>query len=807
MAEVGSAFVSILPSARGFGSKLQSEVGGDIDGAGKSMGSRFGSAFKVGALALMAGGFLAGKFLKGAIEDARESAVVTARTENVIRSMGLTAKVSAGQIGALATSISNKTGIDDEAIQSGQNLLLTFRNVARDAGKAGGVFDQTSRLMVDLSAAMGTDAKGAAIQLGKALNDPTKGISALTRVGVSFSAQQQEQIKKFQESGQLAKAQGIILGELKNQFGGAAAAMATPADRLKVTYGNLKEQIGAALIPTVDKFLNLLLDAAPRVSAAISSIGPAFGRVQAFLAPFVAMVQGLFSGGAGGGLIAGIVSFAQSIATQALPILQRLGAIFTGSVLPAITSVAQSIAANFLPVLQTMTATFTGTVLPAITRLATYLYGQLAPIFTQIVGIITGQVIPIVASLAQFFYGTLYPAVVDLVTALAQKLQPVFEALIGVIRSAVLPTIAKLLTAFRENQPAIEKIVTAVVKVTGKVIEFAAAILARVLPPVIRFAGFLLSNVVPAVAGVIGVVIKIIAKVIDFGGAVVDAVGFVAKFVTGVKDKFGEAIDFVKSIPGKIQDGLSGLLEIGKHAAEELINGLIASFTAGLQRVKDKVSEIAGAIKGFFPGSPVKEGPLTVWNDGSPGKYLMEMLAKGIESGKLKVVNAALDAAKSLRDTFRTQLDGIKSDFASLSSSIASSFTGNLFDAATGADFLMGASNTSNMLENLKKAFRKLQGWGLSSQFLSQLFASGNSALILDLAGGPRSTAQDSADLFGFSQSLGSQLGNQVARNQYGAQIDRLGNKLDRIEKAIKHVGPDVGRAMDHAAGASARRR
>jgi hypothetical protein len=61
---------------------------------------------------------------------------------------------------------------------------------------------------------MGTDMKGAAIQVGKALQDPVHGISALRRVGVNFNESQVETIKKLVETGQAAKAQGLILAEL-----------------------------------------------------------------------------------------------------------------------------------------------------------------------------------------------------------------------------------------------------------------------------------------------------------------------------------------------------------------------------------------------------------------------------------------------------------------------------------------------------------------------------------------------------------------------------------------------------------------
>jgi phage-related minor tail protein len=90
----------------------------------------------------------------------------------------------------LATAISNKTGIDDEAIQSGENLLLTFTNIRNETGKGNDVFNQATQTITDMSVALGQDMKSSAIQVGKALNDPIKGVTALQRVGVSFTAAQ-----------------------------------------------------------------------------------------------------------------------------------------------------------------------------------------------------------------------------------------------------------------------------------------------------------------------------------------------------------------------------------------------------------------------------------------------------------------------------------------------------------------------------------------------------------------------------------------------------------------------------------------
>jgi hypothetical protein len=192
-------------------------------------------------------------FLRDSVKEARESQKVNAQTAAVLKSTGNAAHITADQIGTLATSISNKTGIDDEAIQSSENMLLTFTNVRNEVGKGNDIFNQATQTVTDMSVALGTDAKSSAIQLGKALNDPIKGITALTRVGVTFTAEQKKQIETMVKSGNILGAQKVILGELSKEFGGSAAAQATAGEKMATTWANFKEAIGTKLLPVLDK--------------------------------------------------------------------------------------------------------------------------------------------------------------------------------------------------------------------------------------------------------------------------------------------------------------------------------------------------------------------------------------------------------------------------------------------------------------------------------------------------------------------------------------------------------------------------
>jgi hypothetical protein len=230
------AFRSVDDAAENTGSKLA------------QLGSKISPAVAAASAAVVAG---VGFAMKSAFDAATESAIVARETERVIQTTGASAWTTADQIGDLSSSISNLTGKDDELIQSNANLLLTFAKVRNEVGEGNDIFDRAVGLSLDLSVALGTDASSASIQLGKALNDPVKGITALSRAGVSFTADQKEQIKTLVATGDILGAQKVILEELGNQFGGAAEAAKTPIESLKTKLDNLAEDVGTQIMPAI----------------------------------------------------------------------------------------------------------------------------------------------------------------------------------------------------------------------------------------------------------------------------------------------------------------------------------------------------------------------------------------------------------------------------------------------------------------------------------------------------------------------------------------------------------------------------
>ena len=174
------------------------------------------------------------KTTQGAIEWEDAQAALNAVLKSTNSIAGVTAEMAIG----LSASYQTLTKFSNGAILSAQNILLTFTKIGKE------IFPEVLGLVLDVSTALGVDLKSSAIQLGKALNDPILGMSALSRSGITFTESQKEVVKQLVETGDKLGAQKIILEELQTQFGGAAKAAA--------------ETFGGSLVQLKNKFDDVL---------------------------------------------------------------------------------------------------------------------------------------------------------------------------------------------------------------------------------------------------------------------------------------------------------------------------------------------------------------------------------------------------------------------------------------------------------------------------------------------------------------------------------------------------------------------
>jgi hypothetical protein len=229
-----------------------------------------------------------GAALTGVIKSFREDEQALFRTEQVLKSTGYAAGLAKHELVDLANSLQDVTTYADATILGGENLLLTFKNIGGD------VFPRATAAMLDMATAMGQDVSSTAIQMGKALNAPTEGLSALSRVGVQFTDQQKEIIENMVKTGNVAGAQAIILTELESQFGGAAAAAAKGTGKLiqlNEVVSNITSKIGELSFQILEPFVDKLL----YMARAIRDGDSAFSKIAAKILTYGTILAGVLA--------------------------------------------------------------------------------------------------------------------------------------------------------------------------------------------------------------------------------------------------------------------------------------------------------------------------------------------------------------------------------------------------------------------------------------------------------------------------------------------------------------------------------
>ena len=255
-----------------------------------------------------------------------------------------------------------------------------------------------------MSQALGQDTKASAIQLGKALNDPIKGVTALSRVGVSFTDQQKDQIKALVASGKTMEAQKLILAEVNKEFGGSAAAFAKTGPgaikQLQTQLGNVLEDIGKELSP-------ILADVMDAIKPLIPVLGSALGSVVKALAPILKVIVKAFQS-----LLPVLGPLIEALGAALLPIFQAL--------LPAIAPIIKAVGKGLITALVAAT--------PALVEIALLMADLLVAI---------APLLPPILELAGLVLKLVAFALKPLAALLRAVLVPIIRVVVSVITSVV----------------------------------------------------------------------------------------------------------------------------------------------------------------------------------------------------------------------------------------------------------------------------------------------------------------------------------------------------------------------------------
>jgi hypothetical protein len=266
--------------------------------AGRATGAIGGMSAKMvvaaAAAAALAAALAAGKFLNKFVDATVTAEAAQAQLGAAITSTGGAAGKSVADLNAHAAALQKVTNFGDEAINSMQGLLLTFTQIKGDQ------FDAATKATLDLATAMGTDLNSAALQVGKALNDPILGMTALSRSGIQFTEAQKEMVKGMVDANDTIGAQTIILAELEKQFGGSAEAardtLGGALASLRNAFGDLFELSGPGsdkLRASIERLTTAVAN--PAFFAAVQSIGTGLFRAAEIGVNAMTALSGAFS--------------------------------------------------------------------------------------------------------------------------------------------------------------------------------------------------------------------------------------------------------------------------------------------------------------------------------------------------------------------------------------------------------------------------------------------------------------------------------------------------------------------------------
>ncbi|MEM8849250.1 MAG: hypothetical protein AAGE03_04360 [Pseudomonadota bacterium] len=273
----------------------------ETDGLAASVSQRMGRAgsamTRYGAAGSVGSGLVVAAF-RDVIGLYDEQARSEAKVRTAVEQTGMAAKLTTEQLLDEAAALQGLTRVGDEAILNGVTAqLLTFKEISGD------IFLDAQMGALDLATVLDGDLQSASIMLGKALNDPVKGLSAMGRAGITFTEAQSDIIKGLAETGDIAAAQRLILDEIASAYGGQAIAArdagAGIADAWANTWGDIKESVGAVLVD----LLPPIVDGLESITGWFRSLEPegqkvvvVFGAMAIALPPLLAALGLLVSG-------------------------------------------------------------------------------------------------------------------------------------------------------------------------------------------------------------------------------------------------------------------------------------------------------------------------------------------------------------------------------------------------------------------------------------------------------------------------------------------------------------------------------
>lgn len=375
-------------------------------------------------------------------------------TTSLVKALGLLPPVvrpTKQELLALANELQNVTRFSDETVISVESMLLTFTKIGKD------VFPRATETALDMAQVFGS-ADSASVQLGKALNDPITGITALTRVGVTFSEEQKKLIKSLVDTGDIAGAQTVILDELATEFGGSARAAGETfggqLDILRNRLSNVAETIGLAILPVLQNlFNNVIAPALPIIEA----LGSAFATAISAFASGEENIGGVFRilGSAVDNILPGAYTWFLQIGRGVQDVVNAMGELWPviqNELLPALGNLFVAITGQ-APTTEDVITSLLTAIVNGVNSAASFIRDTLIPAVQEFAAWSNENLVPALADIRTWLQ-TNIPAAIQVVTNFWNNtLSPALAAFSDWVQSTLIPTMLDMKTWLDTNLP------------------------------------------------------------------------------------------------------------------------------------------------------------------------------------------------------------------------------------------------------------------------------------------------------------------------------------------------------------------
>jgi phage-related protein len=419
-----------------------------------------------------------------AIKQASDANVLIAQTNQLLLSTHDASGMSAQGIDDLTNKLEALTGIDDDVVRTATNMLLSFRGIGKD------VFPQATQSSLDLATFLNNgllptqeQVQQASILMGKALNDPVQGMTALRRVGITLSAAQQEQVKHFMAVNDIADAQKVILGEVTAETGGAAEAAGNTLPgmlaKLKNSFNDVFKAVGFVVLPVLNAFMGLVVKLVQplgdKLQGAIGAVGKRFNDLMTALKPLQQPLQALWDGAK---------ALWNIFTTNLQPAIKAIGDALSGSFNPNIHDAANKLTDFVLngvkqaaPIVKDLAQNISNLVKNGLQKWNDLLNSDFVKHLHDVADTMRGQLGPAVKQLGDWFQHQLVPAV--------KEVAPKFQDLANTFVTQVYPAITDINVKLAEFRLWLAVNVLPIVE--------------KIIPPLLRFAGTLAKDVSDAI--------------------------------------------------------------------------------------------------------------------------------------------------------------------------------------------------------------------------------------------------------------------------------------------------------------------